>query len=196
MTGTVRSVLAVVGVLAAIGVVAGPVADAQNRPPGVPRGEVAIPVVGESNVTTGNGPLRDLAPAAHGQFGGARAVVVMISRGARTTVRLHVSGVDRSAAGRTFGAHLHTGPCVAGDGAAAGPHYNTDVIEGHKPIRVDRQHEIWLDFTVSPSGSGTATTAVPFAPKPGDRSIVVHQQPTDHHGTAGPRLACLPLSWS
>lgn len=195
MTGTARKVLAVVGVLGAIGVIAGPAADAQNRPPGVPPGEVAIPVVGESNVTTSNGPLRDLAPTTHGPFDGARAVVVMISRGARTTVRLQVSSIDRSAAGRTFGAHLHTGPCVAGDGAAAGPHYNTDAIEGRKPIRVDRQREIWLDLKVSPSGSASTSTAVPFAPEPGNRSIVIHQQPTDHHGTAGARVACLPLSW-
>jgi superoxide dismutase, Cu-Zn family len=197
MTGTVRGVLATVGVLGAIGVIAGPMAAAQDsaakRPPGVPRGEVAIPVPGESDVATSNGPLRGLAP--HGPFERGRAVVVMVSQGARTTVRLKVTGVGRMAAGRTFGAHLHTGPCVAGDGAAAGPHYNTDVINGRKPVRVDSEREIGLDFTVGPSGAANASTVVPFAPKPGDRSIVIHEHATDHHGTAGGRLACLPLSW-
>ncbi|WP_410791710.1 superoxide dismutase family protein [Kribbella sp. C-35] len=198
MTGTMRGVLAAVGVLGVIGVIAGPMAAAQiagpKRPPGVPSGEVSIPVAGEFNVATSNGPLRALAP--HGPFESGRAVVVMVSQGARTTVRLKVTGVGRTAAGRTFGAHLHTGPCVAGDGAAAGPHYNTDVINGRKPARVDREREIWLDFTVSPSGAANASTAVPFAPKPGDRSIVIHEHATDHHGTAGARLACLPLTWN
>ena len=200
MTGIVRGVLAVVGVLGAVGglwavgVIAGPAADAQGRPPGVPRGEVAIPVAGESDVATSNGPLRVLAP--HGPFERGRAVVVMVSQGARTTVRLKVTGVGRTAAGHTFGAHLHTGPCVAGDGAAAGPHYNTDVINGRKPVRVDHEREIWLDFTVSPSGAAKASTVVRFAPKPGDRSIVIHEHATDHHGTAGARLACLPLTWN
>ncbi|TCC28409.1 superoxide dismutase family protein [Kribbella sindirgiensis] len=193
MTGTVRCVLAAVGVLGVIGVLAGPVAAAQKRPPGVPPGEVAIPVAGKTDVATSNGPLRVLAP--HGPFGSARAVIVMVSQGPRTTVRLKVTGVGRTAAGRTFGAHLHTGPCVAGDGAAAGPHYNTDVINGHKPVRVDHEREIWLDFTVGPSGAATASTAVRFVPRPGDRAVVVHEHATDHHGTAGARLACLPLSW-
>ncbi|WP_371403261.1 superoxide dismutase family protein [Kribbella sp. NBC_00662] len=193
MTRTVRGVLAAVGLLGVVGVIAGPMAAAQNRPPGVPPGEIAVPVAPESNVASSNGPLRQLSP--HGPFQGARAVVVMVSHGARTSVRLKVTGVEH-AAGRTFGAHLHTGPCVAGDGAAAGPHYNTDVISGRKPVRVDREHEIWLDFTVSPSGAGTASTVVPFAPKPGNRSIVIHQDETDSHGSAGARLACLPLSWS
>jgi Cu-Zn family superoxide dismutase len=111
----------------------------------------------------------------------------MVSHGARTTVRLKVTGVEH-AESRTFGAHLHTGPCVAGDGAAAGPHYNTDMINGRKPVRADREREVWLDFTVSPSGAGTASTVVPFAPKPGNRSIVIHD-------ATGARLACLPLSW-
>ncbi|MFI5694168.1 superoxide dismutase family protein [Kribbella sp. NPDC051586] len=192
MTGRVRGVLAVVGVLGVVGVIAGPVAAAQNRPPGVPRGEIAIPVAPDSNVASSNGPLRPLQP--HGPFGTARAVVVMVSHGARTSVRLKVTGIEH-AAGRTFGAHLHTGPCVAGDGAAAGPHYNTDAIEGRKPARADREREVWLDFTVSPSGAGTASTVVPFAPKPGNRSIVIHQEATDSHGTAGARLACIPLTW-
>lgn len=184
MTGRVRGVLAAVAVLGVIGVIAGPMAAAQNRPPGVPRGEIAIPVAPESNVASSNGPLRELEP--DGPFHGARAVVVMVSHGARTTVRLQVTGVEPATG--SFGAHLHTGPCVAGDGAAAGPHYNTDVIEGRKPVRMDREREIWLDFTVGPSGAGAASTVVPFAPKPGKRSIVIHS-------SAGVRLACLPLSW-
>lgn len=193
MTATTRTTLITAALLTATAVLAGPVAAAQKRPPGVPEGEVSIPVAGKTDVATSHGSLRVLKP--HGPFGGARAVVVMTSQGPRTTVRLKVTGVGRTAAGRTFGAHLHTGPCVAGDGAAAGPHYNTDVINGHKPVRVDHEREIWLDFTAGPSGAATASTAVRFVPRPGDRAIVVHEHATDHHGTAGARLACLPLTW-
>jgi superoxide dismutase, Cu-Zn family len=37
---------------------------------------------------------------------------------------------------------------------------------------------------------------VPFVPLPGNRAVVLHAAPTDDHGTAGARLACLPVSWS
>lgn len=133
--------------------------------------------------------LRDLQPDAAGPMDGAKALLVMVSAGGGTTVLLQVVGADSSAAGRRFGAHLHVGPCVAGDGAAAGRHYNAD------PPEVSDRTEVWLDFTVTPLGTGTALTQVPFVPVPGDRAIVVHRDPTDHHGTAGPRLACLPVSW-
>ena len=68
------------------------------------------------------------------------------------------------------------------------------MIAGKVPPRVDASTEVWLDFTVSPTGAGNAMTVVRFTPRPGDRSIVIHEKPTDHHGTAGARLACLPVS--
>jgi Cu/Zn superoxide dismutase len=148
-----------------------------------------------ATVVTAHDDLRDLAPAADAPFDRARALAVLVSHGNSTLAILQVREIDRAAAGRSFGAHLHAGPCVAGDGAAAGPHYNTDTIAGKVPPRVDRSTEVWLDFTVSPTAAGNAMTVVPFTPLPGDRSIVIHEKPTDHHGTAGSRLACLPLTW-
>ena len=54
---------------------------------------------------------------------------------------------------------------------------------------------MWLDITVD-DGAGTATASVPFMPRPGARSVVVHALATDHHtGLAGARLACLPVVW-
>jgi hypothetical protein len=153
------------------------------------------PAASAADVVTAHGALRDLAPAAAGPLDGAHAVLVMVSHDGHTGVRLNLYGIDRSAAGRTFGAHLHVGPCVAGNGAAAGPHYNTDVLAGRVPPRVDETTEVWLDFTVTPGGTGHASARVPFVPAPGERSIVIHQEPTDDHGVAGPRLACLPVSW-
>ncbi|TCO42278.1 Cu/Zn superoxide dismutase [Kribbella antiqua] len=161
----------------------------------------ALPAMAQSTddsaaqVVTAQGELRDLVPATEGPLDGARAVFVMVSRDGQSMARLQVSGVDRDAAGRTFGAHLHVGPCVEGNGAAAGPHYNSDTAAGQVPPRVDATTEIWLDFTVTPGGTGYASTTVPFIPLPGDRSVVIHQEPTDPNGAAGPRLACLPVSW-
>ena len=96
---------------------------------------------------------------------------------------------------RSFGAHLHVGPGIAGNGAAAGPHYNADVVAGRVPPRIDATTEIWLDFTAGLGGTGWAITLVPFTPLPGERAVVIHQEPTDPNGVAGPRLACLPVSW-
>ena len=94
-----------------------------------------------------------------------------------------------------FGAHLHLGPCVAGNGAAALAHYNTDVLAGVTPPEISEDTEVWLDFTVD-DGAGTATASVPFVPLPGTRSVVVHAMETDHEtGGAGARLACVPVVW-
>ena len=107
---------------------------------------------------------------------------------------LRVRGVE-GADGQTFGAHLHLGPCVAGQPAAALGHYNTDVLAGVVSPETNERTEVWLDVTVD-DGSGTATASVPFVPSPGERSIVIHAVATDHDtGTAGARLACLPVEW-
>ena len=140
------------------------------------------------------GPLSDLQPATASPFDGASAAVQVVAsaHGSHTVLRVRgISGAD----GQTFGAHLHAGPCVAGDSAAALGHYNTDVLAGVVPPEVSERTEVWLDFTVD-DGAGTATASVPFVPLPGTRSVVVHAAATDHHtGTAGARLACLPVVW-
>jgi Cu/Zn superoxide dismutase len=142
------------------------------------------------------GPLVDLQPGVTDPFDAARARLVMVSQHGSTTAVLALTGVGAEAAGRTYGAHLHTGPCVEGNGAAAGPHYNDSTVRGVVPPVVGPSTEVWLDVTVSPAGTAVAVAHVPFVPQPGDRSVVVHAQATDDHGTAGARLACLPVSWS
>lgn len=148
-----------------------------------------------ARVISAQGQLRDLQLSTAGPFDQARASVVMIQRRGRTLAILHVRGIDRAAAGKDFGAHLHVGPCVTGDGAAAGPHYNADTAAGRVPPRVSPTTEIWLDFVVSEAGTGFAITGVPFVPGPGNRAIVIHQEPTNPQGAAGPRQACVPVSW-
>lgn len=139
--------------------------------------------------------LRDLQPGLAGPLDGARARMKLTTFKGHAKVALQVRDIDPAAPGRTFGAHLHTGPCIAGDGTAAGPHYNADAIAGRVPVTVSTETEVWLDLKISRNGNGMAVAAVPFIPTPGNRSIVIHQDPTDQHGAAGPRLACIPVSW-
>lgn len=141
-----------------------------------------------------SGPLVDLQPGSDGPFDPARGAVQIVRSAHGSHVLLRVRGID-GADGETFGAHLHVGPCVAGNGAAALGHYNTDVLAGVTPPEVSADTEVWLDMTVS-GGAGTATASVPFVPLPGTRSVVVHALATDPStGAAGARLACLPVVW-
>lgn len=136
-------------------------------------------------------PLSDLAPKTEEPLEGASATLRMTLGEKRSAFVLKIEDIDRSAAGKEYGAHLHTGPCVPGEGAAAGPHYNS----ANPPI-VDEDHEVWLDFTVSRHGTGKAVTVVPFVPKHGARSVVVHEMATNPDtGAAGGRLACFPVVW-
>ena len=138
------------------------------------------------------GPLVDLQPAVPAPTDGARATVIALAtESGRTIVFLRVRGLDPADAGRKLGAHVHVGPCVAGDGAAAGPHYKHDPAAPVSP-----EVEVWLDFTVSGNGTGFALTRVPFVIEEGDaQSVVVHALPTDPSGAAGDRLACLPVAF-
>jgi len=140
--------------------------------------------------------LRDLRPLVVDPTDGARSTLRMTIEDGEATFTLRLRGLDPAAAGRKFGAHLHFGPCIAGDGLAALDHYNTDVVAGLTPVRTSRSTEVWLDFTVGEGGRAKVETSVPFAPQAGIRSIVIHQNPTnDRTGVAGPRLACLPVAW-
>ncbi len=138
------------------------------------------------------GDLVDLSTTTPDPFGDASAHLVMTPTANGTLFHLRVKGIDPAVAGADYGAHLHVGPCVAGNGAAAGPHYN---VSTSAPPVVSDQTEVWLDFTVTADGTGAADTTVPFLPAPGDRAVVVHAEPTAPNGTAGARLVCLPVAW-
>lgn len=145
------------------------------------------------------GALRDLQLATDEPLDGASARLTMANHEGDSTFVLNVKGIDvtgtDSAAGHTFGAHLHLGPCVSGNGAAALPHYNTDVLAGDTTPSIDETTEVWLDFTVTSDGTGHAVAHVPFVPLSGDRAVVIHRDATNELGAAGPRLACLPVVW-
>jgi Cu/Zn superoxide dismutase len=139
---------------------------------------------------TASGPLSDLAPNTDNATDGASARVYSVAVGDSTYVILLLSGLDPEAEGTTYGAHVHVGPCVAGNGAAALGHYNSD---GGFPTT---ENEVWLDFTVLPGGYGYAIATVPFQIEEGDaQSVVIHALPTAEGGGAGGRIACLPVAF-
>jgi len=151
---------------------------------------VAPAVAGAANNFRGS--LHLLLSGKGAPFADASAKLTLVGHGNASTAVLVVHGVDPAQAGRTFGAHLHSGPCVDGVGSAAGPHYNHT---GQPPTTISDQTEIWLDFTVDDQGSANAVAHVPFVPTPGQRSVVIHERATAANGTAGDRLACLPVEW-
>jgi hypothetical protein len=60
---------------------------------------------------------------------------------------------------------------------------------------VNNQTEVWLDFTATGGGTGQAVAHLPWEPDSGQHSGVIHELPTAANGTAGARLACLPVEW-
>lgn len=147
------------------------------QPP--PRDDVVVSV----------GPLRDLLPEVANPTDGASAALVATGDDASMRHRLVVWNLASSSAGNTFGVHVHVGPCVPGNGDAAGPHFNT----GGPPSPTT---EVWLDFTVAPGGAASSRTTTPFViPVGAANSLVVHENPTDDNGDAGDRIACLPAPY-
>jgi Cu-Zn family superoxide dismutase len=142
-----------------------------------------------------SGPMTDLSPDTDDVFDGARATVTMIGMNGGTFFRLHIRGLDESADGNEYPAHVHEGPCVASNGGAAGPHYNSQKEEGlPAPFEVSEQTEVHLDFTVNSDGNARITVNVPFVVKPGERSIVFHTDEIPPAGSPPARLACIPLN--
>ncbi|MCY7289943.1 MAG: superoxide dismutase family protein [Cryobacterium sp.] len=138
------------------------------------------------------GDLVDLSSTTADPFGDASAHLVMTETGKGTRFHLRVKGIAKATAGTEYGAHLHIGPCVEGNGAAALGHYNASTAT---PPVVNNQTEVWLDFEVTEDGTGAGDALVPFVPVPGERSVVIHAEATAPSGAAGPRLVCLPVVW-
>jgi len=169
------------------------------------------------------GDLVDFWTSTAGPFDGARAML-RVTESADTTgtgFKLSVEGIDPSASGSEFGAHLHIGPCTveetvlpppgAAPGWQAGPHYNHDAAESEPTPEISRKTEVWFNLVPNDHGDATDDTSVNFVPddwinlpldgsklpvnSPGAMSVVIHLEPNDPKtGLAGGRQACLPLS--
>jgi Cu/Zn superoxide dismutase len=152
---------------------------------------LAAPALAQDPLVHARGHLTDLQPAATTPTDGARGSVSAWQTSTGTTVVLRLRGLDRDAAGASYGAHVHVGHCMAGEPLAAGPHYNST---GQPPVTVSDQTEVWLDFTITPGGTAYAKADVPFTIAPhAAHSVVVHAMTTAPDGTAGGRIACLPV---
>ena len=138
----------------------------------------------------GAGELRDLQLTTAQPTDHATAQVTAVEDGGDTTVTLKVQGLDHALAGTELGAHVHSGTCVEGNGAAAGLHYNAGG-------GISDETEVWLDFTIQPNGTGAAVATVPFTiPEGAAGAVVIHAMHTDHvTGAAGARWACLPVQF-
>jgi hypothetical protein len=130
-----------------------------------------------------------------GAFDSAKAklMVTETSKG-RTTFSLEVEEID-GYAGREFGSHLHTGPCETGKPNAASGHYTNPDLDPALPLE---EREIWFKVVPDEDGVAADETVVPYVPKDTDgdggiMSIVIHRDPTNVGGGAGPREVCLPL---
>ena len=145
--------------------------------------------------------LVDLQLTTDGPFDGASATL-KIKESAEdfsSDFKFQVSDI-KSSAGTEFGAHLHTGECVKGAGALAGPHYNAGG-------GISEETEVWFSLVPNEKGVATSSAEVPFVPKdslstdktlplpnPGIMSIVIHVAPTNPvDGSASFRQACFPL---
>jgi Cu-Zn family superoxide dismutase len=141
-----------------------------------------------------SGYLTDLSPSTDDVFDGAKASAVMIGMEGSSFFRLQIAGIDASAAGKEYPSHLHKGPCVAGHGAFALGHYNTQEEDGFPaPWQVNTQTEVHLDFKVNSDGSARVTANVPFIPSPEKRSIVIHTDAPPPAGSSPTRMSCLPF---
>lgn len=154
----------------------------------------AGPAGAESPFVQARGPLTDLAPTAPNTTDGASADLFAVAGGGSTTFFLLLSGLAPASVGTTYGAHIHVGTCVPGNGAAAGGHFNKT---GGTP---STETEVWLDFQVLPGGYAYAVTTVPFVIEPGTaNAMVIHAEPTQAGGSmpgfAGGRIACLPVAF-
>jgi hypothetical protein len=121
---------------------------------------------------------------------------------------LDVTGINPTAAGQEFGAHLHTKAC---DDPSGGPHYNNEVVADGVPVaeaEINRRTEVWFDLVPDPAGTARDSTTVRFVPvdpevldplDPEDpakqpMSIVLHNASTANKtGIAGSRGACFTL---
>ena len=150
------------------------------------------PAIAATSFVSTAAPLSDLSSASNATDGGYGRLYAVAPGDGNTYFVFVVTGLDPEAAGTTYGAHVHVGPCVPGNGAAALGHYNTGTGGDPSP-----ENEVWLDFTVRPGGVGVAFATAPFEIEPGTaQSVVVHALPTEPGtGVAGGRIACLPVDF-
>jgi Cu/Zn superoxide dismutase len=150
----------------------------------------------------GDGDVTNLP--AEGPFDDASLTLQVKKSGDGTNFVLDVTGINPTAAGKEYGAHLHTGICdpLGLNAGMAGPHYNHLVVAEGVPVadaEISRRTEVWFDLVPNVDGVARDSTTVKFVPVDPDlvMSIVIHNDATAlKTGVAGARAACFPLDVS
>jgi Cu-Zn family superoxide dismutase len=115
--------------------------------------------------------------------------------GGKTRVTLMVTGL---APNTTYGSHIHKLACAD---MMAGGHYQDKPAAAadagaNDPNFANAMNEIWLDFTTDAAGKGMSERTVDFKVRAGEaKAVVVHAMATGDGGVAGPKLACLNITF-
>jgi hypothetical protein len=140
--------------------------------------------------------LTDFVIDKTGPFDSARAkTTISETADGRTTFAVRVTGIDIDGLepGRTFGGHLHVGPC---DTATNFGHYRHDpTLEGAD--LTTPPNELWFNFTPDADGMAYDVQTAPWVPvdENGDgMSIVVHLGTAEQPTVDSPKQACFPLN--
>lgn len=115
--------------------------------------------------------------------------------GGKTRVVLQVTGLAPS---KAYGSHVHKLACA--DMMAGGHYQNMPAAAADAaatdPLFGNPMNEIWLDFMTDAAGKGMADRTVDFKVRPGEaKAIVIHQNMTASGGVAGPKLACINITF-
>ena len=163
---------------------------------------VAAPALAGADVVRASGGLVTYAPTTTlervpGTARG-RLQVVASPRGTTTFVLvLHGLLPDSD-----YGVHAHVADCVDRQGAGHFQAVPAPSPEENDSRFANPRNEVWLDVETDAEGSGTARAVVTwqFRPGQGPRSVIIHRDRTSTEdaagraGTAGPKLACLPVA--
>jgi Cu/Zn superoxide dismutase len=120
----------------------------------------------------------------------------------RMRIRLSASNMP---ANYKFGSHLHKLACD--DPMKAGGHYQHNPWQSGPmgtvatdPAYANTANEAWLDFNTDAAGKGGSELLMDWIPRPTEaKAIIIHAMPsqvTAPAGTAGPKLACLPIAFT
>jgi hypothetical protein len=116
--------------------------------------------------------------------------------GGKTLLKLEVWGLPPN---RAFGSHLHKLAC---DDMKAGGHYQNNMwpagSSANDPNYANMENEAWLDFSSDATGKAAPSpqAMLNWVPRAGQaKAIVIHQMGTLPGGIAGPKLACLPMTF-
>jgi hypothetical protein len=137
--------------------------------------------------------LTDFISDKPGPFDSARAKTTITETAeGGTTFEVRVTGIDPRVAGRTFGGHLHIGPC---DTAFNGGHYRHDTTL-ELPDLAMPPNELWFNFTPDEDGMAYDLQTAQWVPVDldGQMSIVVHEGTAEQPTSSSAKQACFPLA--